>query len=141
MLTEIFMKKHLVLLIVLIINIVSASTNTSDFDFKNFKLMEVSFEETESNNSNTPWKDRKVNFGYKNKPVSEIVEKIMIISGKKIVGLEQLADRKPIVMMTRRKVIKAVTILLKCEGFKMVEKERYFQVVEDKNINRNACLY
>ena len=108
---------------------------------KHFKEIEVNFEQTESNNSNTHWRNREVNFGYRNIAVSEIVKKIMVISGKEVVGLEQLANRKLTVMMTRAKVIKAVTTLLKCEGFRMIEKEHYFQVTRDKSINRENCIF
>ena len=127
--------------LVLLPNLFCLRVNADDSYMNHFREIEFRFEEMESNNSNTPWRDREVSFGYKYEPISEIVRKIMLISGKKVVGLEPLDDMKRLVMMTRFKAIKAVTILLKCEGFKMIEKEKYFQVVEDKIINRNACLY
>jgi hypothetical protein len=130
-----------ILILSALLIVLSLSAVAGDSYMKHFKEIEVNFENTESNNSNTPWRNREVNFGYRNKSISEIVEKIMTISGKEIVGLEQLANRNPTVMMMRAKAIKAVTTLLKCEGFRMIEKQAHFIIVEDKKIDRASCLF
>ncbi len=138
------MKLNLVMIAIVLIaqNMVSLTLNALDFDVKNIQLMEVSFSESESTDPKISWQDRKVNFAYKYEAVSEIVKKIMVISGKEVIGLEPLSERRPsMVAMKGGKAFKTVTILLKCEGFKIIETEKYFEVIEDKSIDRNACLY
>jgi hypothetical protein len=113
-----------------------------EFDINKQKTFDVHFVDQQKSTPDLSWRDGEISFAYRNEPVSHIVSSIMAISGRTIQGLSPLEDRVPsFVMMTQVTAFKAVTILLKCEGFRFVETAAGFQALEDASIDRKACLY
>lgn len=89
----------------------------------------------------TNWRNTDVSFGSKNENISHIIKKILKPTGKEVIGLERLDGLHRTVMMKKVKAHKALTILLKCEGFKITEEKTIFVIFEDRSIDRNACLF
>jgi hypothetical protein len=111
-----------------------------NFEIDSLEPVEVYFVEPHSEISGMPWQNKEISFTYKYLPVSDIVEKIFQLIGISIEGLEPLSDRLRVVAMKKVTVLKAVTILLKCEGYRLVPIASGFRAVEDTSIDRNSCL-
>ena len=88
-----------------------------------------------------PWANEDISFKYLDTPVSKIVANILVVSVKPVKGLEQL-DSHVVSHSEMRNVnaLKAVTILLKCEGFRMYERPEHYEIVKDPSIDRAMCL-
>ena len=128
--------------------------NFDDFNVQNFKEEEVRFSDSERKKNidykadenrkaivRENWGDRDVSFAYHHKSVGEIISQIFKLSGQSVLGLEPLMAIKRRVLMKRVKAYKAVNILLRCEGYRLIDKHTYYEVKADKNIKRNNCLY
>lgn len=104
--------------------------------------MQVQLADSQQSNKKD-WRQKEVSFAYEGKAVSEIVRQILEIAQfqDRVVGLEQLNSRKPSkVAMKKVKAHKAITTLLKCEGFRLQSKGEQLNIEHDSSINRKNCL-
>ncbi len=141
-----FSKKLKIFGLALLLNYFPVAVNAQElsFDLDNFKEVKAHIVSDSTSQPNIDWKEYDISFAYEGRPVSIIIKEIMVLTknSKAIVGLEQLDSRRPgKVAMMKVKALKAVTTLLKCEGFRMREYSENYKIEHDASINRNACLY
>jgi len=91
------------------------------------------------------WTHDQVKLNFKDMQLHKLVGVLFELTDKEVVGLSQLKNRQTTINVNRIIPYDALTLILKCNGYKMIVQDDDYRIVKDKKIavdasSANKCI-